>query len=376
MVLRCLQASGSSGTIALGSAVVADVSTRAERGKYIGYATMGTTLGPSLGPIIGGLLEHFLGWRWIFWFLAIFSGAFCAIILMTFPETCRTVVGNGSVPPARWNRPLWMVLKECLGKPEKKDSTDGEKTLQQRKERPSVLAAARIATEKEGGLILIYGALLYCGFMVVLSTLTSQLASRFGFNAIQIGLCYLPFGIGSLTSRWTVGTLLDWNFRREARRHNMPIVKNQQQDIRHFNIEAARLTITIPLVYAACFCIIAYGWVMQYRTSLAGPLVMLFFIGHLLSGAFTSLSTLIVDTHRQSPATAVAANNLLRCLMGAGATALASPLIDRIGIGWTAVFIAGVWVVFSPCLWAVFVWGHKWRYALLAKERDGENVEA
>jgi MFS family permease len=37
--------------MALGSAVVADISTRAERGKYIGYATMGVTLGPALGYV-------------------------------------------------------------------------------------------------------------------------------------------------------------------------------------------------------------------------------------------------------------------------------------------------------------------------------------
>jgi MFS family permease len=89
MALRCLQASGSSelpftgiflpasgqlaadihnsgGTVALGSVVVADIVTRAERGKYIGYASMGVTLGPALGPIIGGLLTHYLGWRFIF----------------------------------------------------------------------------------------------------------------------------------------------------------------------------------------------------------------------------------------------------------------------------------------------------------------------
>jgi hypothetical protein len=53
MVLRCLQSAGSSGTIALGSAVVADLTTRAERGKYIGYSSMGISLGPALGPIIG-----------------------------------------------------------------------------------------------------------------------------------------------------------------------------------------------------------------------------------------------------------------------------------------------------------------------------------
>lgn len=38
MVLRSLQSAGSSGTSSLSTAVVADLSTRAERGKYIGYA--------------------------------------------------------------------------------------------------------------------------------------------------------------------------------------------------------------------------------------------------------------------------------------------------------------------------------------------------
>jgi multidrug resistance protein len=99
VVLRFLQSSGSSGTVALGSAVVADIITRAQRGKYIGYASMGVTLGPALGPIIGGLLNQYLGWRSIFWFLTIFAGSMMLLMILFFPETSRSVVGNGSVPP-------------------------------------------------------------------------------------------------------------------------------------------------------------------------------------------------------------------------------------------------------------------------------------
>lgn len=40
-VLRCLQSTGSSATVALGSGVVADISTSAERGTYMGWATTG-----------------------------------------------------------------------------------------------------------------------------------------------------------------------------------------------------------------------------------------------------------------------------------------------------------------------------------------------
>lgn len=41
LILRCLQSSGSSGTIALGSGVVADIATSAERGLWMGFATAG-----------------------------------------------------------------------------------------------------------------------------------------------------------------------------------------------------------------------------------------------------------------------------------------------------------------------------------------------
>lgn len=68
MVLRCVQSAGSSGTVALTNAVVADLVTSSERGVYIAWTSMLPQLAPSLGPIIGGLLSHFLGWQAIFWF--------------------------------------------------------------------------------------------------------------------------------------------------------------------------------------------------------------------------------------------------------------------------------------------------------------------
>ncbi len=359
MVLRCLQSSGSSGTIALGSAVVADLSTRAERGKFIAYAGMGVTLGPALGPVIGGLLDQNLGWRSIFWFLTIFSVTFLLIIVVAVPETCRSVVGNGSIPPSKWKLSLIQLLK----KPEKRTETEDAdfQTLKRSQKSFNPFASLKIATEKEAGLILWYGALLCAGYFAMLSTLSTQLHERYGFDSLKIGLCYLPLGFGSLTSRWTVGPALDRNFHRLARIHNIPIIKNRQQDIGKFPVEIARLQVTFPLISLACCAIVAYAWVMQYKTSLAAPLVLLFFVGHAISGAFSTLNTLVVDINKDTPATAVAANNLFRCLIGAGAVAVANPLINRIGIGWTGTFIVFLWILFSPCLYLVWKNGLRWR---------------
>lgn len=62
MVLRCLQSTGSSGTVTLSNAVVADMVTSAERGVYVGFAQIGTILGPAIGPILGGIISQFAGW--------------------------------------------------------------------------------------------------------------------------------------------------------------------------------------------------------------------------------------------------------------------------------------------------------------------------
>ncbi|THC96666.1 hypothetical protein EYZ11_003871 [Aspergillus tanneri] len=110
------------------------------------------------------------------------------------------------------------------------------------------------------------------------------------------------------------------------------------------------------MVYVSAACIVAYGWVMDYRTAPVAPMAMLFFTGHCTTGAFTTLSTLVADVHCQGPATAVAANNLARCLLAAGVAAVASPVIDRIGLGWTATGVAGIWFCGSR-----FVGGYQWR---------------
>ncbi|XDG04973.1 hypothetical protein ABKA04_004588 [Annulohypoxylon sp. FPYF3050] len=361
LVLRCLQSCGSSATVALGSAVSADLATRAERGKYLGYAAMGITLGPALGPVIGGLINQYLGWRAIFWFLTILSGVLFLILFIFLPETGRNVVGNGSIPSPWWNMSLLAYIKQQR---QRRQGIEPDiSTAKPSRRRPNPFASLKMLFEKQGGIILAFGSLVYGGYYILLTTLSSELSTRFGFSSVIIGVCYLPLGFGSLSYRHTGGYLLDWNFRRHCRIAGITISNNRQQDLANLPIEKMRLEVSLPFVYLACVAVIGYGWAMQTKASLAGIEVCLFFCGVFIAGTTNALNTLIVDTHVGSPATAVAANNLCRCLVGAGAAAIASPLINRIGMGWTGVFVAGVWVMLSPLLWLLLARGAEWRKA-------------
>jgi hypothetical protein len=123
------------------------------------------------------------------------------------------------------------------------------------------------------------------------------------------------------------------------------------------------------MIYMGALSVLAYGWVMQYHTSLAGPIVMLYFMGLTTSGTFNTLNTLVVDVNHHSAATAVAASNLCRCFMGAGTTAFVGPLIDAVGIGWTGTMVAALLALFSPMLWLVYLRGHSWRQDEAAREQ-------
>lgn len=373
MVLRCLQSSGSSGVIVIGSAVVADLVTRAERGRFMAYAALGVTLGPALGPIIGGLINHFLGWRAVFWFLTILSGAMFLMVLVALPETCRNVVGNGSIHPPKWNYSLIQYLR--------RDKEGWENQSQGRghaggRRRPNPFAALRIALEKEAGILLLFSGLFNAGYFFVLSTLSTQLESRYAYNSLQVGLCYLPMGLGSLTARNTVGRIMDWNFRRHAQKLGIEIVKNRQQDISKLPIETIRLQVSIPYVFLSCATLCTFGWVMKYRTSVAGPLVLLFFVGHFIAGTTMVFNVLIVDLYKHNPATAVAAVSMVRCLLAAGAVSAANPCIKAIGIGWTSTIIAFLWLIFSPTLWAAMRWGPEWRKKSELKEEVEDEKRA
>ena len=55
----------------LGGGTISDLIPREKRGAGIAVFALGPLLGPVIGPVGGGFLTQNLGWRWVFWLLAI-----------------------------------------------------------------------------------------------------------------------------------------------------------------------------------------------------------------------------------------------------------------------------------------------------------------
>lgn len=65
--LRAVQGLGVGGLMALSQAIIGDVVSPRERGRYQGYIGSVFGLATVAGPLLGGFLVEHLSWRWTFW---------------------------------------------------------------------------------------------------------------------------------------------------------------------------------------------------------------------------------------------------------------------------------------------------------------------
>lgn len=372
LVLRCVQSSGSSGTVALANAVVSDVATASERGTYIAYASLGGVLGIAVGPILGGILADFLGWRSIFSFLVISAGIVFLVLMSFLPETARHVVDNGAIRPPRWNLCLWDILPSVKQRRAAQQSVRTSEPSPSKKALINPFASLKICLDKEAFIVLLANGILYAGYFAVASAIPAQFADIYGFNTLQIGLSFIPIGVASGISTMAVGRAVDWNFARHARRLGVTPeeAKKKNRELGDFPIESVRCEMALPVLILASISSVIYGWVLDFKTSVAGPLVMLFPVGFCANGFFTIFSVLMVDIYPDAPAAATAANNLVRCWLGAGASGLIIPMVNRMGSGWAYTFIALLYLLLAPLLWIIMRCGPRWRAERVGKVKE------
>ncbi|CAN8098560.1 unnamed protein product [Discula destructiva] len=186
LVGRCLGGlSSAGGSVTLG--MIADMFDADHQQYPVSYIVLSSVGGSILGPIVGGFVEYYLPWRWCIWIQLIFGVAVQLLHLFTVPETRTTVVltkvakkrraagddvwGPDEITPVMkrmdfheicqtWYRPFKMFVTE-----------------------PIVLVLSLLSGFSD--------ALI---FMQIQSF--SLVYAQWGFNAWQLGLAFIPIGIG------------------------------------------------------------------------------------------------------------------------------------------------------------------------------------
>lgn len=149
----------------------------------------------------------------------------------------------------------------------------------------------------------------------------------------------------------------------------MAIERKRNQDLTEFPIEKARLQMVIGFASVFGLLFLPYGWALQYHAHLAVPMVIQFLIGFCVVCTSNSLSTLLADIFPGQVATASAAQNLLRCWLGAVGAAVVDLMLSGMGTGWCFTFTALMLLAGVGLLWVEMKWGMGWRQKRWAQDK-------
>ncbi|KAK8088446.1 MFS general substrate transporter [Apiospora hydei] len=275
----------------------------------------------------------------MFWFLVTITGPCLVLVILGLPETARSVIGNGSLPPPIYCR-LPMLHPRFM-----RHWKASPSTVSRGKRRRSL----RVLLRRDNTVVVLASALMYTVYSCVIASLSTLFIEIYGLNQWQAGLVYLPFGIGGTFSTFVSGPLLDWAYRNARSRHDLPGSPSRDDNIDEFPTERARLSIMWAPVLVTLLCILTYGWALHERWHLAVPLTLQFVVGFALQFNFSGFNTLISDINHAAPSAANASMAVVRCGLAALAVAYLEDLLQAIDVGWTFTCISGL----SRCSWFI-----------------------
>ncbi|KAK7983484.1 hypothetical protein PG989_010886 [Apiospora arundinis] len=316
-----------------------------------------TNAAPSFGPVIAGVLTQKLGWRWIFWFLAILTGAYLLVIALFLPETQRKIVGNGSIHASGIRRSLFsLVVRGRTRKPESNSPRKRHYRI------PNPFTCIKLLCDKANFSIICIGSITYTVKMALQTSLAAQCVDIYRLDYLQAGLVYIPSGVGGALGSYVTGKILNRNVQRFALRYGLGNGHYQKgNDISGFPIEMARFQGFYTMVIISALGTAGYGVNLLEKTHLSVPLIMQFLTGATTSSIFTMCGTLLTDLNPAASATVQASYNLVRCIGAGVGIAIQQPLDDAVGPGWCFGIYAVVLLLEIPVSYVLLKHGQGWR---------------
>lgn len=230
---------------------IADIFFVHQRGTANGVYLLMVNVGSFLAPVAAGYAADSMGWRWIWWWTAIFFGVCIFAFVFLYEETKYDPVDAGVVPPAAPEILEQLRDRKDAGDPDVKTTELGVSTTSERlvdRTMPRKPYLQRLAifpanTDFTGGwdvllkhtyqpFVIIttfpaitYSALMYGSILAWFSVIVNVWSIYFilppyNFSASGIGLMNLPPFIGGIVGSLYGGLLNDWLIVKLARRNN------------------------------------------------------------------------------------------------------------------------------------------------------------
>lgn len=194
LVGRCLGGlSSAGGSVTLG--MVADMFDADNQQYAVAYIVLSSVGGSILGPIVGGFVQYNLHWRWCIWIQLIFGGFVQILHLLTVPESRTTVCLDKVAKKMRKNAEPGSPEASIYGPNE---ISPVWQRMDAREVVHTWLRPFRMFVTEP----IVLSLSLLSGFSDALIFMQIQsfalVYDQWKFNAWQLGLAFIPIGIGYL----------------------------------------------------------------------------------------------------------------------------------------------------------------------------------
>lgn len=346
--------------LSIGSGTIADVWSPAERAIPMSAYVTTPFLGPALGPLIGGYVVPAEGWRWTQWVILFFTVTFLSPAFFIRETYKKRILQNraahlGSQTPVEPHPPIFEVMQTFL-----------RFTLT----RPIRM----LLTEPIVSLCSLYIAFNFALLYAFYAAFPYVWEAKYGFDTSTIFLTFLGIGVGCLIGFSLL--VLDnkyiykprvarWRAAQASAPDNHPEAGNKATNkaaaLLH-PLPELRLPVAIPASIILPASLFIFAWTTENSVHWIVPVTTeaLFGAGNLI--IFMACTLYLMDTYGPlHGASAMAANTLLRYVLGAVFPLFAVQMFEGLGVGWATSLLAFVSVVLAAIPWVLLRWGERLR---------------
>ncbi|KZO92337.1 MFS general substrate transporter [Calocera viscosa TUFC12733] len=329
-------------------ALLADIWDADTRGKSMAFFTLAPFAGPALGPIVSGYMSVAgVGWRWLFWVLAIFAGVCTGLIILTLPETYGPILLSNKAKATRLST--------------------GDSRYYSALERADTHWKARVSNilarpfkilflEPMLIFITIYMSFVYGCIYLLFEAFPIVFTEGHGMNEGASGLMFLPLFLGGALGAFCYLLFFNPRYERFMKEYAPRPVPPERR------LEMAM--IGGPLFAIAFFW---FGWTSYPSISYWAPLAAILPLGVGVVLIFLSLFNYIIDAYLMVAASALASSTVVRSAFGAGFPLFATQMFDKLNPRWASTLLGCIALLLIPIPYVLARYGsvlrRKSRYA-------------
>jgi multidrug resistance protein len=309
IAMRLFQGAGSSASMVIGIGVISDIFPKSEMGRAIGAFSAGPLLGPVIGPIIGGYMSQYVGWRSLFYLSTGLATVLAVLVAIFYKET---------MSPSR-----------KLPAPITRNSETGK--LEFSKSLPNPFSCLLFLKHVDVVLLCIWASFLYGAYYANSISQPITVGALYHLSTSQVGLTFIAIGVGNIIGATGTGYMSDYFVNRYSSKHNG---QSSPPELR------LKVTFIGSIVIIAA--VLMNGWFINYKFPLPDILFSQFLIGLSMTSMNCGISNYYVESFPSKSSSVYACNTAVRVIFASITSAITTPILNKIGPGYTFTFYAGL----------------------------------